>query len=585
MATRINTLELNIKTTATGSTKAINDIIAKLSSLQSAVNKFNAGKITKEFEKVTKGVESISGENAPSPAKAMGEFNKGTRDATLSLANFNTSLKNVNTGFGKLFKAIGRIAVYRLIRTAIKDLTKSISDGMQNLVKYEQAWGGLKGIHATETMTALRTELLLVKNSMGAMATAVLASILPAIQQLCTWLIRGVELINQFFVALMGGGTYKKAKKTIDDVTKSLAGAKKQLDLLGFDELNRLSDPNSGSGSSANISDMFEDGKVDENIQAFADKIKPFIDWVRNNLDEILRVAKAIGIAILGWKIAQAFFKGLETAQTLINKILDDNVGKNIEIGLALVGAIIFEQSLKDALDNGLDAVNAFGIEFGATMTGLFMAVSLGASATLGGIVGAVIGALALIVIYCYQHWDEIKKWLDGVQTKFENVIIKIKVKFSEFVNHCIDNINTIIRAINKLISGMNNVLGTQFELKGEINHIAENSLSKKENFKLNQTKDFFASGGTPDVGSLFWAGEDGAELIAQVGGRSTVFNSDQLGSAMLNANAPLIDGVNALLQAVREGKVITLDGDKVGQSGVNYQNSQSRRFNRSVTV
>ena len=65
----------------------------------------------------------------------------------------------------------------------------------------------------------------------------------------------------------------------------------------------------------------------------------------------------------------------------------------------------------------------------------------------------------------------------------------------------------------------------------------------------------YFAEGGQPQVGSLFWAGEAGAELVGQVGGRTTVTTHDQFSEGMAdimdNTNTVILQAAQALIQAI----------------------------------
>ena len=69
-----------------------------------------------------------------------------------------------------------------------------------------------------------------------------------------------------------------------------------------------------------------------------------------------------------------------------------------------------------------------------------------------------------------------------------------------------------------------------------------------------------YEAGGIPSHGTLFWAGEDGSEIVGQAGGRTEVLNESQIASAMYssvaNANAEtnqLLRKQNELLQSILE--------------------------------
>lgn len=70
----------------------------------------------------------------------------------------------------------------------------------------------------------------------------------------------------------------------------------------------------------------------------------------------------------------------------------------------------------------------------------------------------------------------------------------------------------------------------------------------------------YFAEGGTPQTGSLFWAGEAGPELVGQVGGKTTVTNQEQFTAGMEdimdNTNSIIMQAANALIQAIQSKPV-----------------------------
>ena len=65
-----------------------------------------------------------------------------------------------------------------------------------------------------------------------------------------------------------------------------------------------------------------------------------------------------------------------------------------------------------------------------------------------------------------------------------------------------------------------------------------------------------FAEGGSPQMGSLFWAGEQGPELIGQIGNRTTVTNEAQFTAGMEgimdNTNSVIMQAASALIQAIQ---------------------------------
>lgn len=61
---------------------------------------------------------------------------------------------------------------------------------------------------------------------------------------------------------------------------------------------------------------------------------------------------------------------------------------------------------------------------------------------------------------------------------------------------------------------------------------------------------DFFASGGNPQQGQLFFAREDGPELVGTLGGHSAVMNNDQIVSSVASGVAQAMNGLKFMMNA-----------------------------------
>lgn len=95
---------------------------------------------------------------------------------------------------------------------------------------------------------------------------------------------------------------------------------------------------------------------------------------------------------------------------------------------------------------------------------------------------------------------------------------------------------------------------------------------------RKNLTFAQYASGGFPSAGSLFVAGEAGPELVANVGGDTGVWNSDQLVQGMYSA-------FSAALAANPSGGDIYLDGEVIYKNTVRRNNNAVRATGRSALL
>lgn len=307
-----------------------------------------------------------------------------------------------------LVKSLGRIAVYRVVRSAIKGISTACKEGVNNLVQYSAALNSTDAAAANATMSEYASTLLQVKNSVGAAVMPALAALLPVINTIASAFITAANAVNQFFQALRGQSTFTKAKKNTVDYAKSLksaSGAAKELQktLLGFDEINRLNDENkggSGGAAGADYSNMFEEAQISEKAQKFAE--------VLTKIQEFVTSAYGILTSALGMFV--------------IGAILTFS-GANILLGLGLMaaGAYLFAKEIaanwdemtekvKDTIEKIMIAVGA-----GVLVVGVILAFS-GANIPLG--IGLMLTGAAVLGAAAKLDWERMKKQLQGTLGK-----------------------------------------------------------------------------------------------------------------------------------------------------------------------
>lgn len=307
-----------------------------------------------------------------------------------------------------LVKTLGRIAVYRVVRSAIKGISTACKEGVNNLAQYSAALNSTDAAAANATMSEYASTLLQVKNSVGAAVMPALAALLPVINTIASAFITAANAVNQFFQALRGQSTFTKAKKNTVDYAKSLksaSGAAKELQktLLGFDEINRLNDENKGGGggaAGADYSNMFEEAQISEKAQKFAE--------VLTRIQEFVTSAYGILTSALGMFV--------------IGAILTFS-GANILLGLGLMaaGAYLFAkeiaanwdemtEKIKDTIEKIMIAVGA-----GVLVVGVILAFS-GANIPLG--IGLMLTGAAVLGAAAKLDWERMKKQLQGTLGK-----------------------------------------------------------------------------------------------------------------------------------------------------------------------
>ena len=360
--------------------------------------------------------------------------NKGTEQAIQSIrgvrSEIGTFIKNADLGesaIKKFANSFMRIAKVRMIRSAIRGVSNAIKEGTENIYQYSQALQNADASRFASTMDSLASAMLYMKNSVGAVVAPLLTALLPAIQKVVSWFVTATNVIAQFFAVLGGQTTYTRAKQQATvwkDVGSSIGGAtaaakEYQNTILSFDEIHALNDtPSSGGGgggggaSAPDYSDMFEEAEIaDTWLNRIAKTLK-------DNFNDVLDIAKAIGAVLLGWKIAQKvtdFFSNLGFGG-----------GKNALSAMVGITMMItgFTLETKGAFDigySGADLGNmiktAIGASLGIAGTAItFGALGLGATAGLGiGIIASLTILLAGVKI------GEMEKYLDSTIRATEN--------------------------------------------------------------------------------------------------------------------------------------------------------------------
>lgn len=265
------------------------DATRKAEMFSISLAKIGAGKLAKGVSTLGTSLKSL-GSSAKESAKNI---------ALMGIEKLTSKFNIANGSVSKFISSLGRIMMYRAVRTLIKNFTASLSEGISNLYSWSNAVNG----SFAPSMDRIATSTQYAKNALGAMVSPIINALAPAIDFLITKLVNAMNVINQFFSALTGHGFWTKAiklPKKWGNTVASGAGkgskavkklgkdAKKAFEpfLLDIDEINRLtkkSDASSGSGSGGgaggggigtSAGQMFEKAPIDSAIKDFVDKIK-----------------------------------------------------------------------------------------------------------------------------------------------------------------------------------------------------------------------------------------------------------------------------------------------------------------------
>lgn len=203
-----------------------------------------------------------------------------------------------------------------------------------------------------------------------------------------------------------------------------------------------------------------------------------------------------------------------------------------------------------------------------------------------GSWIPAVIAGVGILAVQIGANWDKISKKIGesrvAITEAAAGVWNDIKTGAGEAVNWVIRALNDGIRAINKFLDSINEILGTSLH----INLLKEvewgDATPKGFTHSSGNVPKKFASGGFPDAGSAFIAGEAGPEFVGNIGGRTGVVNTSEMADAVAAGNVEVVGAIVAMANAVtraieNKDTDITLDGQSVARAIYPYTKDVTR--------
>lgn len=390
--------------------------------------------------------------------RPMREWGFDMSEATLKLAAMNHGIKeNVET-MTQMEKA--QIRYLQIFETAKRQ------GYLQNFARE---------IHTpANAMRILNEQLRFFKRELGNAIIPLLMKILPYIQAIVKVLTDAARALAAFFgfelpvidySGLDAIGGISDDLDGIESGADGATGAAKKLKniLMGFDEINLLPKDTTtggiGSGGGGGVGGGFEidpsiydydflgdvQSKVNEIVDAIYAKVKPIVDFIKNNFDHIKDVVIAIGLGLLAWKIATGVLNFFNMLKTL-------GAGGTVALGISLMitGIALGASGISNIVAGTGDTVDIIKAVIGAA---LGLGGSLIAFGT--GPVGWIIGISAIIAMTVIGVRLGIKKRLDALiqeaLTSGDTLITDIAEAFSREMDSIILPLEPVIQGGEKI--------------------------------------------------------------------------------------------------------------------------------------
>lgn len=303
----------------------------------------------REIEKANGDID-ISKSRAGELASQLASAGRNTEKMSAGVKKAEKSAKS----FASRMKAVVRSA---LVFTVITQALSKFRNWIGDVIKVSP--------EATAAIARLKGALL-------TLVQPLVNIIIPAFTKFVNILAAIINKIASVFAVLTGKTveSSRAAAEALNKQTSALNGtgaaakeAKKQL--LGFDEINQLTEDTSGGGGGS--------GAIAPDFSGFDD--------IEDELNTILGLVGAIATGLLAWKIASLF---------------TDSLSMIGGIALAAAGAFALVYFWLDAWNNGIDMQNFLGMLAGAAALAGGLAIAFGSTAA--GI-ALVIGGLAMLVV------------------------------------------------------------------------------------------------------------------------------------------------------------------------------------------
>lgn len=317
----------------------------------------NIGNAFKEAAETGKNVIVSVAKKIPSMLASFGK-------AAISIPVKMTGLRSALNGLKKIgdsINALKRIAVYRLLRSAIKAVTDAVKEGTDNAYWYSKTVAEHTK-YIAEAYDALSSATFKMENQLGAAWGTLISAITPILLQIISLVTRAAEAVTRFFAVLGGKTSYLKAvdySKDWADATDKGAKAAKEWknQLMGFDVINRLEAPSDTGRSSGkkeydDYENMFEEEHVDgstffEQLKSLADsgEWKTIGEMLGNKVNEVF-APDNIDWDGLGRKIGTKINNVISTALSFLKTVDFVQIGKDLS---ASINGIFTEINFEDA--------------------------------------------------------------------------------------------------------------------------------------------------------------------------------------------------------------------------------------------
>ena len=274
-------------------------------------------------------------------------------------------------------------------------------------------------------LRVLEAQLTRMKRAFGNIISVLVTQFIPYIQAMVEIVTEAATALANFFgfelpdidYSNLGSG-FSDAEEDAEGVSDTVKKIKKQL--MGFDELNIISNPDEDGGSGAGGSGGLNMDPLEYDFLKGLDTSK--MEEIKSKMKAIFEYIPLIATGLATWKLtsfitdllfANTKVTTLKQAITLLGKKLTLTAG----VTLAITGIILETKGIVSTIQEGLNGVNFTEIlgGGGTLVAGAALIGKFFGGALIGGAIGAIIAGAGMLFA---GLWDAIKNgldWLSGI--------------------------------------------------------------------------------------------------------------------------------------------------------------------------
>lgn len=187
----------------------------------------------------------------------------GLREASKGIRKIKEESERGSKGVNRFVESLKRIAMYRILRTIIKEISQAFSEGLKNVYMFNSMAGG----EMSAALDRLKSASVQATGAIGSAFGELLANLTPILVSILNLITKVANAIAELFAVLGGRSKYTKAvassQKWADATSQGAEAAEEwKNQLMGFDEINRLEEQSKsnggGSGGGSPIDGAYE---------------------------------------------------------------------------------------------------------------------------------------------------------------------------------------------------------------------------------------------------------------------------------------------------------------------------------------